>query len=342
MVPNDVLHEARFYEKKANKTVRCLLCHRFCTIPEGKTGFCKVRKNIGGKLYALTYGKPCSFEVDPIEKKPFFHFNPGSLSYSIATVGCNFACLHCQNWEISQAFPGDVPEFDLPPEKVVQSALIERCHEIAYTYTEPTIFFEYCEDTAKIAKKHNLYNVFVSNGYFSEDSRKELFKFLDGIRIDLKGDENFYRKIAGGAHLEPVLENIEKCAGKIHLEVITLLIPGKNTDEKWISDMTDYLSSINPDIPWHFTRFYPAYKMLDVSPTAIEDLERAHSIASKKMNYVYIGNVLGHEFENTFCPSCGKKVIERFGFSIVGWHLDEKNKCIYCGQNIPIFGRYYG
>ena len=334
------MKEAMFYDKKG-KTADCHLCYRSCRITEGKTGYCGIRQNIDGKLYALTYGKPCSYAVDPIEKKPFYHFWPGSLSFSIATVGCNFRCLHCQNADISQAKPGSLFESDLPPEKVVELTRQQNCDGLSYTYTEPTIFYEYCYDTGKLARKLGLYNTFVTNGYAQSEPIKKAKDFLDAARIDLKGDKEHYLKICGGV----VLENVLRCIKDyhktgMHIEIITLAIEGDNDKKEWVMEMASFLKGLSQDIPWHFTAFYPAYKMMDTPPTSPKTLEKMHDWAKDAgMHYVYTGNVPGHKYESTYCPKCGALAIERHGFNIARVTLTKGYRCLSCGEKIPIAGK---
>ena len=332
------MKEAMFYEK--GPVVHCHLCYRNCKIGEGQSGLCGIRQNIKGTLYAMTYGKPCSYAVDPIEEKPFYHFWPGSISFSIATVGCNFRCLHCQNADISQARPGGVYESDLSPERVVSLAKQYGCRGISYTYTEPTIFFEYCYDIGKIARKQGMYNNFVTNGYAQSEPVKKSKEFLDAARIDLKGEEEHYLKVCGGV----ILENVLKCIKDfyktgMHIEIITLVIEKDNDSKEFVYRMAHFLKGLNRDIPWHFTAFYPAYHMLDKPRTSVKTLEKMHDWAVEAgMRYVYTGNVPGHKYENTYCPNCGEIAIRRYGFSLVEVNLTKDKRCPTCGEKIPIVG----
>jgi len=332
------MKEAMFYRKK--DPIECYLCYRNCKIPKGGWGLCGIRQNIDGTLYAMTYGRPCSYAVDPIEKKPFYHFWPGSLSFSIATVGCNFRCLHCQNADISQAKPGSLPEQEMEPEDVVSLAKRSGCQGISYTYTEPTIFFEYCYDIGRIARREGLYNNFVTNGYAQSEPIKTSNEFLDATRIDLKGDEQHYLKVCGGV----ILENVLKCIRDYHktgqhIEIITLVIERDNDKRDWVLAMADFLKKLSPDIPWHFTAFYPAYKMIDRPRTSLKTLEKMHDWAKEAgMRYVYTGNVPGHRHENTYCPNCGELAIERSGFSLIKINLTKDKRCPSCGEKIPIVG----
>lgn len=334
------MREAMFYKKLAGKTAKCGLCHRGCTIPDNGWGFCGTRQNQDGTLYAMNYGRTCSYAVDPIEKKPFFHFWPGTTSFSISTVGCNFRCLHCQNYEISQARPGQLPEEDLPPQRIVELAQENGCRGISYTYTEPTVFFEYAYDTGLLAKKAGLYNTFVTNGYMTTEAIKKAREFLDGARIDLKGDERHYLEVCGGVVLEKVLKSIrETFRTGMHVEIITLVIPGDNDNRDFVVSMAQFLKKLSPEIPWHFTRFYPTYKMLDVPSTPPKTLDKMHDWAVEEgMKYVYAGNVPGHKYENTYCPECGEMLLRRHGFEVIEVRLTEKKKCPKCGHAIPIVG----
>ena len=281
------LHEAMYYEPLDNKLVRCTLCPRCCVIPPGRRGFCRCRENIDGKLYAINYGKVCSAAVDPIEKKPLYHFYPGSLTFSIATGGCNFRCKHCQNWEISQASPDEILYTTLYPEDIVKMTLEYRCDGISYTYTEPTVFYELMYDTVNIARRKGLYNVMVTNGYINEEPLRNLK--IDGMNIDIKGNERFYREVCGGS-LEPVLRTavLSKKMG-IHVEITNLIIPTYNDNIEDILNIIHFVRDyLGRDTPLHFTRFFPRYKLLDIPPTPIEVLERARDLALEEgLKYVY-------------------------------------------------------
>lgn len=335
------MKEALLYQKLAGKKVRCQLCSHRCLIPEGKRGICSVRENQGGTLYSLVYGKAIASNADPIEKKPLFHFQPGSLSFSIATAGCNFRCEFCQNWQISQITKGPKGEIigeELPPEQVVRKALETGCRSIAYTYTEPTIFFEYAQDTAKLAKKAGLANVFVTNGYQTPQTIKEMAKFVEAANIDLKSfSEEFYQKICG-ARLEPVLEAIKLMhkAG-IWLEITTLIVPNQNDSEKELSEIAKFIAGVSENIPWHISRFHPDYKMQDCQPTPLETLEKVYQIGKKAgLKYVYLGNVITETRENTYCPKCQNLAIRRLGYDIEILGVDKKGKCEKCNQYLNI------
>ena len=330
-----------FYEH-INNDVRCRLCHHNCMIKDGKSGICGVRKNQEGKLFSLVYGKSIASDVDPIEKKPLFHFYPGSTAYSIATVGCNFRCLNCQNWDISQmpkGKSGKITGYELTPEKIVDDAKKLKCKTIAYTYTEPTIFFEYAYDTAKIAYKEGIKNIFVTNGYTTSEAIREIAPYLDAANIDLKFfSEDIYQKVCG-AKLQPVLDNIKlyRKLG-IWIEVTTLIIPGYSDDENHLKGIAEFIRSNGVDIPWHVTAFYPAYKLLDVKPTPAESLRKAREIGLKAgLRYVYEGNIPGEGGENTYCYKCKEPLIIRYGFKIVENRL-VNGKCPRCNQKIDGIG----
>ena len=327
------MKEALYYKKLKNNIVRCQLCPRFCVIKENEIGNCHVRKNIKSKLFSLVYGKPCSAAVDPIEKKPFFHFLPGSKSYSIATVGCNLHCLQCQNYSISQAYVEDVPSLDLSPEEIVKDALANGCKSISYTYTEPaSTVIEYVIDVAKLAKKKDLKNNIVSNGYINPEPLKELCKYIDAANIDLKGNEKFYKEICGDVRLNEILNSLKILyKNKIHIEITNLIIPGYNDSEKEIKRMLEWIKeNLSLDIPIHFSRFFPYYKLNNIPPTPEKTLEKAKKIAENLgFKYVYIGNIFIDKAENTYCPKCKKLLIERCGFDILQNNIT-KNKCKFC------------
>lgn len=313
------MKEALFYDKLEDQRVKCFLCAHHCLISENKRGICSVRENRGGKLYSLVYGKIISMNVDPIEKKPLFHFYPESKSFSIATVGCNFRCLHCQNYDISQ-YPkehNDIPGENVTPEQVIAGAERAGCKSISYTYTEPTIFFEFAYECARLAHKKEIKNVFVSNGYIGPEAAKTIAPYLDGINIDLKGDNEFYKKICG-AKLQPVLDTIKlmKDMG-VWVEVTTLIIPSYNDSKDSLMWISEFIKSVDSAIPWHVTQFYPTYKLQDQPRTSLETLKWAKEIGLKAgLKYVYEGNVPGEGGENTYCPNCRELLIKRFGFYV--------------------------
>jgi len=331
------MKQALYFEKQED-AVKCLLCRHHCVIKEGMVGICGVRKNIDGKLIALTYSKAIAKHLDPIEKKPLFHFFPASTSYSIATVGCNFRCLYCQNYDISQMpkEEGVILGEHYPPEEVVKDALEFGAKSIAYTYTEPTIFFEYAFDTAKLAKEKGLYNVFVTNGYTEDKPLTDIKPYLDAANVDLKGfREDFYKKVCG-AKLQGVLDTLKLYKKlNIWLEVTTLVIPGYNDSDEELKDIAKFIKNeLSIDTPWHVTAFYPTYKLLDAHPTSVKTLRRAWEIGkSEGLFYVYTGNIPGEKGESTFCPKCSKIIIERAGFSIRKNNL-KGNKCSFCGEEI--------
>ncbi|WP_456418560.1 AmmeMemoRadiSam system radical SAM enzyme [Methanocaldococcus infernus] len=329
------MKEAMFY-KRLNGKVQCLLCPRHCIIPEGKRGFCWNRVNINGKLYAIGYGKVCSLAIDPIEKKPLYHFYPGSKCLSLAIAGCNFRCLHCQNWEVSQRAPDEVVYREMEPGEVIELALSYEVQGLSYTYTEPTVYYEFMYDCSVLAKERGLYNTMVTNGYIEKEPLKALT--MDAMNIDIKGNERFYREVCK-AELDPVLETC-KLAKKlgIWVEITNLIIPGYNDNVDDILFIVEFVKSLGREVPLHFTRFHPDYKLLNVPPTPVEILERARELALEEgLKYVYIGNVPGHEGENTYCPRCGALLIERdiFGIKIVDLDLESK-KCLVCGEKIDI------
>lgn len=334
------MKEALLYEKLSDKKVKCYLCNQYCIIKPGKRGICAVRENIDGILYTLVYGKIVARHIDPIEKKPLFHFYPGSRSYSIATVGCNFRCMHCQNYEISQypkEYP-DIPGEEMTPEQVVKEAELTGCKSISYTYTEPTIFFEFAYDCARLAHEKGIKNVFVSNGYTSPEATEMIAPYLDANNIDLKGDDEFYKKIVG-ARLNPVLETIKlmKKLG-VWVEVTTLIIPDHNDSDDFLKWVAEFIKSVDPSMPWHVTQFYPTYHLLDKPRTPISTLRRARDIGLKAgLKYVYEGNVPGEGGENTYCPECGELLIERFGFSLTKINM-KGSRCFKCGYVIAGIG----
>ena len=326
------MKEAMFYEKTEENKVRCYLCARHCIILSGRRGICGVRENREGTLYSLVYGELISMNIDPIEKKPLFHFHPSSTSMSIATIGCNFKCRHCQNYDIAQ-YPKrhtDVPGEKIAPEQVVDEAERSGCRSISYTYTEPTVFFEFAYDCAGLAHGRGIKNVFVSNGYTSPEAVKMIAPFLDGINIDLKGDDLFYRKICA-ARLQPVLDTIKlmKELG-VWVEITTLIIPSHNDSEESLNNIIGFIKSVDATIPWHVTQFYPTYKLLDQPRTPVQTLRIAKEMGiSGGLKYIYEGNVPGEGAENTYCPECHELLIERYGFQILRNNLKD-GRCFKC------------
>ncbi|MAG22206.1 MAG: AmmeMemoRadiSam system radical SAM enzyme [Candidatus Diapherotrites archaeon] len=329
----DLIHEASFYKKLNQGIVQCNLCHRGCVIKEGAQGKCGVRKNVGGKLYSLVYGKTLTTSIDPIEKKPLFHFKPGTRCLGVSTFGCNFFCMHCQNWDISQQRTEEVIEKApiTTPKELVQKTLDTGVEGIAYTYTEPTIFAEYALDTMKEARKKGLYNVWVSNGYMTKECIDEIVPYLDAINIDLKGDARFYEEVCGKAKIDFVKENIKYLHKKgIHLEVTNLVVPDYNDTNQDFKETAEFIASIDPLIPLHFTRFYPQYKMQDRQPTELAKLHLAHKTAIKAgLKYVYVGNIVGEE--STLCPKCNAILVKRVGFAAAPEALKKNGKCAKCG-----------
>jgi pyruvate formate lyase activating enzyme len=317
--------------------IQCELCPHRCRVAKGKRGICRVRENRDGKYYSLVYGNPCAVHLDPIEKKPFSHVLPGTTSFSLATAGCNFQCKFCQNWEISQAFPEDIFSFEVSPELMVSRAKEIGARSIAYTYVEPTIFYEYMSDIGILAKKAGLLNVTHSNGFINPEPLKNLCKVLDAANIDLKGfTENFYRELCSG-ELNPVLETLKTLKKeKVHVEITNLIIPTKNDEISVLKEMCLWIrKELGPDTPIHFSRFYPLYKLKTLPPTQVSTLEKAReAAASAGLEYVYVGNIPGHTAENTFCPKCKKMVIQRTGYMVGEINLKD-GKCKYCGKPIP-------
>lgn len=332
--------EAMLSEKLDNKMVHCFLCGHQCRIADGKSGFCLVRQNEGGTLYSLVYRNALATNVDPIEKKPLYHFLPGSASFSIATAGCNFRCGFCQNWEISQMNIQEVPDYisqDISPDGVVAGAIRKNCQSISYTYTEPTIYFEYAYDCAKIAKEKGLYNIFVTNGYLSKEAIQMIKPYLDAANVDLKyfQDES-YRKICSG-RLQPVLDSIKLMRELgIWVEVTTLVIPGSNDSPEELKRIAEFLASMDKFMPWHISRFLPNYKFTNLEATPEATLKMAEEIGHQAgLKYVYVGNVYGWG-NDTFCHKCNKLLIKREGFSIIENNL-KGAKCSFCQADIPGF-----
>jgi len=338
------MKEAMFYQKAENQEVHCSLCAHQCAIKEGKKGICGVRENREGILYSLVYGKSISEHVDPIEKKPLFHFYPGSRSFSLATVGCNFKCSHCQNYSISQ-MPRDEKHIagnDLLPEEIVSLAKNNNCESISYTYTEPTIYFEYAFDTAKLARQEGITNIFVTNGYITPEPLKAIQPYLNGANIDLKSfSDKFYRKVCG-AKLQPVLDAITLYHQMgIWIEITTLVIPHHNDSDQELRDIATFIKNIDSRIPWHISAFYPTYRLIDQPRTSVQILRRAREIGlSEGLKYVYVGNVPGEGGENTFCYNCNNLVIKRLGFSVLENALQE-GTCPHCHVTIDGVGLWF-
>ncbi|MFH1213462.1 MAG: AmmeMemoRadiSam system radical SAM enzyme [Candidatus Neomarinimicrobiota bacterium] len=331
------IREARYYVKLADGKIRCLLCPRACVVPDGKRGYCRVRENQNGVYKTLVYGRLCTLNNDPIEKKPLFHFLPGTNALSVATAGCNLKCKFCQNWNISQVAPEELPFEYTTPEKLISLAKKYQTPTIAFTYTEPTISTEYICDTAGIARKNGLHSVMISNGYINPEPLKDLCGVLSAIKIDFKAySEQFYRDVTDGT-LSPVLETLKQIKqSKIWLEIVNLVIPTQNDDPAQIRQMSQWiLQNLGPDVPVHFTRFHPLYLMQNLPPTSIGTLEAAYDIARETgLKFVYIGNVPGHAAENTYCPHCQRKIIERIGYQLRSLSI-KNGKCQYCQTIIP-------
>lgn len=329
--------EARYYEKHPDREIKCLLCPRFCKLGDKERGYCGVRENIDGTYYTLVYGKACVVNIDPIEKKPFFHFLPNTSALSIATAGCNVNCKFCQNWEISQVRPEQVQHFDFPPKAVVDVALKNHCPSIAYTYTEPVIFFEYMYDTSQEARLKGIRNVVVTGGHVNPEPLLDLIKVVDAIKVDLKSfSEDFYASYVRG-ELKPVLEAIKVIAKSgIWLELVYLVIPTLNDSPGEIRKMCQWvMKEIGPDFPVHFSRFHPMYLVKNLPSTPVSTLEKARAIALEEgLNYVYIGNVPGHQAESTFCPKCKNLIIEREGYIVKRIEISQ-GQCIHCKTPIP-------
>lgn len=358
------MRETILYKKLPKRAVKCLACAWYCKIAGGFTGVCGVRQNIGGKLFLLVYGRPSAVNLDPIEKKPLYHFLPTTPSLSIGTLGCNFACEFCQNFDLSQS-PKEVKveaiktkqldkirkyieknSQEFPPEKIVETCVTQNIPSISYTYNEPAIFFEYAYDTARLAHQKGIKNVYVSNGFESKEAIAKIAPYLDAINVDLKSFRpDFYQKICYGK-LPPVLENIKRFYRYgIWLEITTLVIPGLNDSEKELKEIAAFIAGLSPDIPWHISRFFPAYKMANLSPTPVATLEKAYQIGKKAgLKFVYLGNVPAGARENTYCSKCNQLLIKRVGYQteIVGLKTRlaegkprQEGQCKKCQTKIP-------
>jgi pyruvate formate lyase activating enzyme len=338
------MKEALLYDKKEDlsdrqvgKKVLCALCSHRCLIADGKFGICNVRQNKDGILYTHSYGNPISANIDPIEKKPLFHFFSGSVSYSIATAGCNFRCDFCQNWQISQKKEADrmgLKPLSRTPEKIVEEALAAGCKSISYTYTEPTIFFEYALETGRIARKSGLYNIFVTNGYMTKECLDLSGDMLDAANVDLKSfSDDYYKKVCG-AHLKPVLETIEYMRKlNIWVEVTTLVVPGMNDSETELKEIASFIVGVDKDIPWHISKFYPMYKLDRLPSTPLATLRLAYDIGKALgLRYVYLGNVPG-QGEDTVCYNCNEMLIGRVGYYVRNNKIEE-GKCPKCKARI--------
>ena len=330
------LKEALFWRPLGDNTIQCNLCPRNCVLKPGQTGFCRARKNIGGKLYSLTYGQPVAIHVDPIEKKPLAHVYPGTKSFSIATAGCNLRCKFCQNWEISQMDPQNVKTGYVAPEEIVRMAKETGSKTIAFTYTEPTIFYEYMLDIAKLAKAEGVACVMHSAGYINEEPLRQISKYLTAANIDLKGfSDKYYAQFCQG-DVQTVLNSLKILKEEgVWLEITNLLIPGANDSEEDITELSAWVKeNLGPDTPIHFARFHPMYKLTNLSPTPLSSLTRAYKIAADiGLNYIYIGNTPEHIGENTYCPACKKLLVKRIGYRILENNI-ENGKCSFCAVTI--------
>jgi len=329
--------EAKFYEKQPFRKIRCKLCPRECVIDDRERGYCGVRENRGGTYYSLVHSRVCAAHIDPIEKKPFFHFAPGTLAFSIATAGCNVNCKMCQNWEISQVRPEQVDASYLPPGNVVALARQNRCPSIAYTYSEPTVFLEYVLDVAEAGRAAGLKSAVVSGGYIQEEPLKQLCRRVDAIKVDLKAfSDKFYKEVVNG-ELKPVLNALATIRKQgTWNEIVYLVVPGLNDTEQEFQGLAKWVKAeLGPDVPLHFSRFHPEYLLKNLPPTPLETLERAKAICDAEgLHYVYLGNIPGHPAESTYCPKCRRAVVERMGFEVRARHL-KRGRCEFCQQTIP-------
>ncbi|MBM7853869.1 pyruvate formate lyase activating enzyme [Desulfohalotomaculum tongense] len=329
------MQEAMFWRSEENNSVHCELCPKHCTIRPGKTGFCRVRKNVDGKLYTLNFNRVAAHAMDPIEKKPLYHYYPGQYILSLGTTGCNLRCGFCQNWTIAHADPQTI---EVTPEHVAEVAAKQDPYPnvgIAYTYSEPFMWYEFVFHTARLAREKGLKNVLVTNGYINEEPLKALLPYIDAMNIDVKAfTDNFYRKNCTG-HLEPVMRTVEMVHSHCHVELTTLLVPGLNDSEEEIRKLVDWVAALDPEIPLHFSRYFPNFEF-ELDPTPPEALKRAQQIALEKLDYVYIGNLGDPRGMNTYCPRCGKIVINRTWYNgkVVG--LTAENNCKHCGRKIKV------
>lgn len=334
--------EATLYETVPGGTkVRCTACARYCVVPEGSHGFCHVRSNRGGKLYLDVYGLAASVQKDPVEKKPLLHFMPGTKVFGIGTVGCNWRCLYCQNFEISQEkVAAGRP---LMPKQAVSWATREGCQGVTFTYNEPTIFIEYALDVMEEARSKGLFSNFVTNGYMSHEAVQMLSGKLDAVSVDFKGsgETGFLRKYVTAKDDVPILETLDGLAqGKVHVEVTNLIVPQVGDSPEALRVLAKHIyDRLGPEVPLHLLKWHPDYKMMDLPPTPVKTLENLHAVAKAEgLDYVYLGNVWGHPLENTFCPGCNNIAVKRYGFYIEEWNLDAVNKCKVCGHQLPIVG----
>ncbi len=332
--------EARHYRRVAEGGVECELCPRHCRVTDVERGFCGVRENRSDKYHTLVYGLPCSANIDPIEKKPLYHFHPGTTAFSLATAGCNVNCKFCQNWEISQSRPEQTRNFELSPRGVINICRQRQVPNIAYTYTEPVVFYEYMYDIAKLGQKHGIQSVMITGGYIEEKPLAELLVHLDAVKVDLKSmREEYYRDVVHG-ELGPVLDRLVQIKQSgVWLELVFLVVPTLNDSDAELTDLARWIKGyLGADTPIHFSRFHPQYLMKDLPPTPVATLERAHSICrAEGLQYVYLGNVAGHAAEDTYCPGCGATLIGRRGYRTTIDKLSD-GRCANCGREIP--GRF--
>jgi len=329
--------KARFYHRE-NQKIRCRVCAHNCLLGEGQMGLCGARRVEGGELCLLNYGVCVAAAVDPVEKKPLYHFYPGSDIFSLGTWGCNFQCPFCQNWALARGDYSRGGEKFTPEEILsrLQKLRKDNCIGIAYTYNEPAIWFEFLHDTARLAKQNGYVNALVTNGYLSSEALEELSPYLDALNVDVKAfSEEFYRNYCRG-RLNAVKETVERCAGRFHLEITYLVIPTLNDSRKEVSQLVNWIAGLNPDIPLHFSRYVPGYR-LNLPPTPVKTLDELRCLAMEKLNYVYLGNVPGHPAANTWCPSCQALLIERKGFGAVMRNLEDR-RCSSCGEEIALAG----
>ncbi|MGM0645686.1 MAG: AmmeMemoRadiSam system radical SAM enzyme [Thermodesulfobacteriota bacterium] len=336
------MHKARIWKVLPEEAVQCRLCSHYCRIGSDERGYCGVRINSEGALYTLVYDRVAALNIDPVEKKPLFHFWPGSNTLSVGTMGCNLACAFCQNYSLSQPPRQGQSIYGRPtsPQELVQEALAQEVTSLAYTYSEPTIFFELVEDTARLAKEYGLKNIIVSNGFMSRECLKNWDGLIDAANIDLKSfREDFYTRLCG-AKLKPVLHNLRTVAEMgWHMEITTLIIPGENDSDTELEELAGFIAEeLGTHVPWHISRFHPAFHMSDTPPTPRETLQRAYDIGTRAgLDYIYIGNMSGHDAESTYCPKCKALVVKRRGFVLQDQAV-HNGRCAECGHPIPIVG----
>ena len=334
--------EAILYDKLPDDKVLCTACARYCELKKEQIGLCGIRGNVGGKLELFVYGKVIAGHVDPIEKKPVTHYYPGTKIFSIATTGCNWLCKYCQNSDISQR--RKVEGTDMTPEDVVNTTIEYGAQGIAYTYNQPSIFIEFARDCGIAARKKGLINIFVSNGYDTPQTVKMMGEFLDCITVDFKGsaEPDFTRKFIGVPDPQPIFDTLLEIRDKtkIHVEITDLIVPKVGDNLDYARKLSKFIyDEFGPEMPIHFLRFHPDYKMMDYEPTPVRTLEKHYQIAKQEgLKYAYIGNVPGHPWEHTYCSECNNIVVKRYGFDIQGWNMDKDNKCKFCGNQIPIVG----